>query len=96
MSDWPFLSEHDDLRRSIRAFVDAELAPHADEWEAAEDFPDSVFARLGELGFLGLSYPEEYGGLSRKSCGPRRMTGSGPRSFPERCLRGPESWGSSA
>ena len=62
MSDWPFLSEHDDLRRSIRAFVDAELAPHAEDWEAAGDFPDSVFARLGEFGFLGLGYPEEYGG----------------------------------
>jgi len=62
MSDWPFLPEHDELRSSIRAFVSAELAPHADEWEAAGDFPDEVFGRLGELGFLGLAYPEEYGG----------------------------------
>jgi acyl-CoA dehydrogenase len=62
MSDWPFLPEHDELRRSIRAFVDAELAPHADDWEAAGDFPNSVFERLGDLGFLGLGYPEEYGG----------------------------------
>jgi Acyl-CoA dehydrogenases len=59
---WPFESHHDELRASVRAFVDAELAPHADEWEAEGYFPDSIFRRMGELGFLGLSYPEEYGG----------------------------------
>ena len=62
MAEWPFSPEHDELRMSIRAFVENELAPHAQEWEEAGDFPDEVFRRLGELGFLGLSYPEEYGG----------------------------------
>ena len=56
-----FNEEHDQLRESIGAFVDRELAPHADEWEETT-FPDWVFTRMGELGFLGLSYPEEYGG----------------------------------
>ncbi|MEA2406215.1 MAG: citronellyl-CoA dehydrogenase, partial [Thermoleophilaceae bacterium] len=56
-----FTEEHDQLRESIRAFVTKELAPHAEEWEETT-FPDSVFTRMGELGFLGLSYPEEYGG----------------------------------
>ena len=56
-----FTEEHDQLRDSIRAFVKKELAPHAVEWEETT-FPDSVFHRMGELGFLGLSYPEEYGG----------------------------------
>jgi alkylation response protein AidB-like acyl-CoA dehydrogenase len=59
---WPFAPEHEEIRASIRSFVEAELAPHAQDWEAQRDFPDSVFTRLGELGFLGLSYPEEYGG----------------------------------
>ncbi|MFP5297645.1 MAG: acyl-CoA dehydrogenase family protein [Actinomycetota bacterium] len=59
---WPFSDEHEELRRSIRAFVESELAPNADKWEAEGDFPDWVFSRLGELGFLGLSYPEQYGG----------------------------------
>ena len=59
---WPFSPEHDELRASIRAFVESELAPKADEWEQQKDFPDSVFRRLGDLGFLGLTYPEEYGG----------------------------------
>src|ERR671919_277989 len=56
-----FTEEHDQLRGSIRSFVKKELAPHAEEWEETT-FPDSVFRRMGELGFLGLSYPEEYGG----------------------------------
>ena len=56
-----FTEEHHQLRESIHSFVTKELAPHADEWEETT-FPDSVFTRMGELGFLGLSYPEEYGG----------------------------------
>jgi alkylation response protein AidB-like acyl-CoA dehydrogenase len=56
-----FTEEHDQLRESIRSFAIKELAPHAEEWEETT-FPDSVFTRMGELGFLGLSYPEEYGG----------------------------------
>jgi alkylation response protein AidB-like acyl-CoA dehydrogenase len=59
---WPFSSEHDELRTSIRSFVEAELAPQAESWEEAGDFPNDVFRRMGELGLLGLSYPEEYGG----------------------------------
>jgi alkylation response protein AidB-like acyl-CoA dehydrogenase len=62
MAQWPFTEEHDLLRKSIRDFVESELAPNASQWEADHDFPDSVFHRLGEVGFLGLSYPEEYGG----------------------------------
>jgi alkylation response protein AidB-like acyl-CoA dehydrogenase len=56
-----FNDEHEQLRESIGAFVDRELAPHAEEWEETT-FPDWVFQRMGELGFLGLSMPEEYGG----------------------------------
>jgi alkylation response protein AidB-like acyl-CoA dehydrogenase len=56
-----FTDDHDRLRESIRAFVEKELAPHAEEWEETT-FPDWVFPRMGELGLLGLAYPEEYGG----------------------------------
>ena len=58
----PFTADHDALRETIREFVSKELRPHADEWEAAEWFPDDVFRRMGELGLLGLRYPEAYGG----------------------------------
>src|SRR5918997_3419540 len=56
-----FTDEHDALRESIRAFAQKELAPHAMEWEETT-FPDWVFSRMGELGFLGLDKPEQYGG----------------------------------
>ncbi|HEV2997468.1 MAG TPA: acyl-CoA dehydrogenase family protein [Solirubrobacteraceae bacterium] len=56
-----FNDEHEQLRESIRNFAIKELAPHAEEWEETT-FPDSVFRRMGELGFLGLDKPEEYGG----------------------------------
>ncbi|MBW3562747.1 MAG: acyl-CoA dehydrogenase family protein, partial [Actinobacteria bacterium] len=50
------------LRSAIRRWVSEELAPHADEWEAAGWFPDDVFHRAGKLGFLGLTVPQEHGG----------------------------------
>jgi acyl-CoA dehydrogenase len=58
----PFTDEHEQLREAIRRFVAAELRPHAREWEDAKWFPNEVFHRLAELGWLGLKYPEEYGG----------------------------------
>ena len=57
-----FTVEHEELRQSIRKFVETELAPHAEEWEAEAYFADWVFPRMGELGYLGLHYPAEYGG----------------------------------
>src|SRR5947209_4524377 len=56
-----FNDEHEQLRESITNFATKELAPHADEWEETT-FPDWVFNRMGELGFLGLDKPEQYGG----------------------------------
>jgi acyl-CoA dehydrogenase len=58
----PFTEEHEALRDSIRRFVAAELRPHAADWEQERWFPDEVFQKLAEVGFLGLKYPEEYGG----------------------------------
>ena len=57
-----FTTEHDELRASVRRFVDTEIRPNVDEWETAGRFPDEVFLRCGELGFLGLHYPERWGG----------------------------------
>src|SRR2546423_8194954 len=59
-----FNDEHEALRESITNFATKELAPHADEWEQTT-FPDWVFSRMGELGFLGLDKPEQYGGQGR-------------------------------
>jgi acyl-CoA dehydrogenase len=58
----PFTDEHEELRESVRRFVSTEIAPQVDDWEEAREFPRELFARCGELGFLGLKFPERYGG----------------------------------
>src|SRR5207247_5010477 len=58
----PFTAEHEALRESLRSFVEREIRPHAPAWEEAREFPRELFTRMGELGFLGLTYPEQYGG----------------------------------
>jgi alkylation response protein AidB-like acyl-CoA dehydrogenase len=58
----PFSSSHDELRLTVRMFVQSELQPFVRDWEIAEWFPSEVFERLGELGLLGLTVPEEFGG----------------------------------
>jgi len=58
----PFDDEHEELRETVRRFVQKEIAPNVDEWEAAREFPRELFARCAELGFLGLKFPEELGG----------------------------------
>jgi acyl-CoA dehydrogenase len=58
----PFTDEHEELRETVRRFVGKEIAPQVDQWEEAREFPRELFARCGELGFLGLKFPEDYGG----------------------------------
>lgn len=62
MAHWLFGEEHEMLRRSVRSWVDKEIKPYVEEWEEKGQFPRELFNRAGELGFLGLTYPEEYGG----------------------------------
>ena len=58
-----FTHEHLEIQKTLKRFIDAEINPHVDEWEAAEIFPaHEVFKKLGNLGLLGLKYPAEYGG----------------------------------
>ncbi|HTD49602.1 MAG TPA: acyl-CoA dehydrogenase family protein [Acidimicrobiia bacterium] len=57
-----FSAEHAELRTVVRRFVDTEVRPNVDAWEHAGRFPDSLFRRCGELGFLGLHYPARFGG----------------------------------
>jgi citronellyl-CoA dehydrogenase len=56
--------EHKQLMDTVTRFVKEELNPHVPEWERAEQFPShEIFKKLGNLGLLGVKYPEEYGGL---------------------------------
>ena len=57
-----FGEEHELFRQTVRRFVEQEVTPHVDEWERSEEIPRELFRRLGALGFLGVEYPEEYGG----------------------------------
>ncbi len=59
-----YQQEHLELQRSLKKFIDAEINPHVDEWEAAEIFPaHALFKKLGAAGFLGINKPREYGGM---------------------------------
>jgi len=58
----PFTAAHEALRAEIRAWVAAELRPHAAAWEAAKHFPDEVFRRCGARGYLGLKFDPRHGG----------------------------------
>lgn len=57
-----FTAEQEEFRRAVARFVDAEVVPAADAIDESAEFPRTLFARLGELGYLGLRYPEAYGG----------------------------------
>jgi acyl-CoA dehydrogenase len=57
-----FNEQHTMFRAAVRQFVEREVAPRVEEWEAAGRLPKSIFRRMGELGFLGVEYDEKYGG----------------------------------
>ena len=54
--------EHEEFRRSVREFAEAEIAPHAAQWDKDHHFPTDVVQKMGGLGLMGLTAPEEYGG----------------------------------
>src|SRR6476660_10115620 len=54
--------EHEEFRRVVREFAEAEIAPHAAQWDKDHHFPTDVVQKMGGLGLMGLTAPEEYGG----------------------------------
>ena len=54
--------EHEEFRRVVRDFAEAEIAPHAAQWDRDHHFPVDVVRKMGDLGLFGLTAPEEYGG----------------------------------
>ncbi|MGE5718747.1 MAG: acyl-CoA dehydrogenase family protein [Nocardioidaceae bacterium] len=54
--------EHEEFRRSVREFAEAEIAPHAAQWDREHHFPTDVVQKMGGLGLFGLTAPEEFGG----------------------------------
>lgn len=62
MIDFEFTEEHLALQKTVREFVQREVAPYIKEWDEKEHFERSVFDKMGELGLLGVCIPEKYGG----------------------------------
>ncbi|MCC2655265.1 MAG: hypothetical protein K0Q76_373 [Panacagrimonas sp.] len=62
---FPLTSEHEMLRTSLRRFVEQEVKPHADQWEEQGYTPREVLRRMGALGFLGMRFPEQFGGSAQ-------------------------------
>lgn len=57
-----FTEEQKAIQQAIREFLNKEVAPYADRWEKEDYFPREALTKLGELGFMGMTFPEEYGG----------------------------------
>src|SRR5579872_2752731 len=60
--DFTLTQEQEQLRRSVREFAEGEVRPHVMEWDEVSHFPLEIMPKLGEMGLLGVIFPEEYGG----------------------------------
>lgn len=60
--DFRLTDEQELLRRTVRDFAETEIRPHVREWDEAQHFPIELVPALGELGLMGIQFPEEYGG----------------------------------
>src|SRR5947209_5053397 len=60
--DFEYTPDQLALRKAVREFAEAEIAPHVMEWDEAQIFPMEVVRKLGQLGFMGSIFPEDYGG----------------------------------
>lgn len=63
MNSYYFTEEHNLFRESLQAFLKKEVVPNIDKWEEEQRIPRDIWQKMGKMGFLGLSYPAEYGGL---------------------------------
>ena len=64
MSSFELSAEHQTFRKSVREFALGEIAPHAAQWDKDHHFPTDVVHKMGDLGLMGLTAPEEYGGMA--------------------------------
>ena len=59
-----FTEEHEVFRESFKDFLQKEVVPHIEKWEKTGNIERFIWTKFGEMGYFGLSYPEEYGGLN--------------------------------
>ena len=62
MLNFDLTEEQDAIRRSVREFAEAEIRPYSSDWDERQHFPRELFSRMGELGFMGVIFPEDLGG----------------------------------
>ena len=60
--DFSLTEQQQQLRGSVRAFAEGEIAPHVMEWDEVSHFPMEIMTKLGDMGLLGVIFPEQYGG----------------------------------
>ena len=60
--EFALTDEQQQLRRTVREFAEGEILPHVMEWDEASKFPSELIPKMAEMGFLGVIFPEEYGG----------------------------------
>ncbi len=60
--EFSLTDEQQQLRHTVREFAEGEIAPHVMEWDEASRFPSEIIPKLAEMGFLGVIFPEKYGG----------------------------------
>lgn len=63
MTNMYFTEEHEAFRESFRDFLHKEVVPHIEKWEETGNIERFIWSKFGEMGYFGISYPEEYGGL---------------------------------
>lgn len=64
MSNVYFSEEHNLFRQSLKDFLQKEVAPHIEKWEETGKIERFIWEKFGEMGFFGIAYPEEYGGMN--------------------------------
>ena len=74
-----YSAEHEVFRTTVRRFFETEVAPHANDWDEAGEFPRALYRKAAEAGILGLNYPEEFGGTGSAFSASRWST---PRYLP--------------
>ena len=62
--DFELTPDQELLRRSVREFAESELRPHTRAWDEAQEFPREMYAKLADLGLMGIQFPEEFGGAA--------------------------------
>lgn len=63
MKSYYFTEEHELFRQGLKDFLDREVKPFVDEWEEKQQIPKELWKKFGDMGYLGINYPEKYGGV---------------------------------